>query len=87
MKGSEYEKLAIHTDRPRCKDGSLDMRFAVNRGLDKYGNYPSTQEQGPKSHQLNESVKACIDEIEDTIESLVNSFYDKLDEKQSSKVS
>ena len=24
---------------PTCKDGSLDMRFKVNRGLQKYGNY------------------------------------------------
>ena len=23
---------------PRCKDGSLDMRFKVNRGRAKYGN-------------------------------------------------
>lgn len=24
-------------NNPRCKDGTLDMRFACNRGLDKYG--------------------------------------------------
>ena len=41
----EYEKIINRTDRPRCKDGSLDMRFAVNRGLDKYGTPHKTDEE------------------------------------------
>ena len=32
---------------PRCKDGSLDMRYRDNRGLNKYG-YESSEAQGLK---------------------------------------
>ena len=28
-------------NNPRCKDGTLDMRFACNKGLDKYGSSSS----------------------------------------------
>jgi hypothetical protein len=37
---SGYSSPSISSDRsiaPRCKDGSLDMRFKVNRGKSKYG--------------------------------------------------
>jgi len=34
-------ELINSDDRPRCVDGSLDMRFAVNKGLDKYTELPT----------------------------------------------
>ena len=42
----KYEKSMVYMDRPRCIDGSLDMRFKVNRGLNKYGHYP-VEKEGP----------------------------------------
>ena len=46
--GKKYEKLAPCLDRPRCMNGSLDMRYGLNRGLSKYGIYESKQ-QGPSA--------------------------------------
>ena len=44
-----------------CKDGTLDMRFAENRGMDKYGGGPSSSfnngpsyDGGPSSSFNNE---------------------------------
>ena len=34
--GPKKSLPVINDGRPRCIDGSLDKRFKVNRGLDKY---------------------------------------------------
>lgn len=49
----EYEKIINKNDRPRCKDGSLDMRFAVNRGMDKYGT----------PHKVDEATKKILSQL------------------------
>lgn len=54
----KYEKIVSKPDRPRCKDGSLDMRFSVNKGLDKHGFPQKTEKtQSIRDQVANEILK------------------------------
>ena len=60
--GKKYEALVPNIDRPRCIDGSLDMRYSVNKGLNKYGYYPVKRE-GPTAKELQDKIEKVIAQL------------------------